>query len=613
MAFLLLVAALLASSVQAKPEIKSLNEMITFQAEKGVQFSTETAFTSLSDMLASISSTKTDEQAARASLSTSISSDVVSLETATTQLSTAGSTSQQSLETKLSTATSNTQQQLSSAMVSSVTSLQTVQTSLSATISTTQSSLSSAISIASASIDQQQSTDVESLETVQTQLSDAMVTVETGVSNTVSTEVSTLQELLAASHFNLSTSLNDTVRISELEAALSGAIAINAVAISDNGIADTVDRSRLATVSTQVAANRDSLVSATTLINTAGTDITNLESRTTTVELSISKLGDISSGVVANTGSISSAASQIVSLSSGLSTTNSNAAAVTARVKTLEDAKLSTAIGALKTETSNIKIALSTTQSRLTKAIECQGNNQYFDTQSSSCNNYTAGQDYPAFSCQAILDADASAASGTYNIQGMPTGCYMKDGKGWMLIMKIPSSNQADFFYDSDYWWNNTVVNADDTDLLANKAMVHPFYHRLAITSIRISLGNIDAAHEHNLPALQTAQALFTGPEILISNYDRQDFIDFFPTDRWTNQLNCNERAFQIRDESGVFCRYGIAMNNENECRTSDSSIGIGCKQTSRSTKSYGAGAMEVFGNKWAGVNIFLQGWVMAR
>ena len=161
----------------------------------------------------------------------------------------------------------------------------------------------------------------------------------------------------------------------------------------------------------------------------------------------------------------------------------------------------------------------------------------------------------------------------------------MKDGKGWMLVMKIPSTNQDKFFCkdspslvclprppsqqaaapslmllplcvdDSDYWWNNTVVNADDTDLLANKPMIHPFYHSLAVTSIRIAMGSIEKAHEHRLLALGSAQALFTGPEILITNYERKDFTDFFPADRWVGQDNCNERAFQIRDQSGVFCR----------------------------------------------------------
>jgi hypothetical protein len=49
-------------------------------------------------------------------------------------------------------------------------------------------------------------------------------------------------------------------------------------------------------------------------------------------------------------------------------------------------------------------------------------------------------------SCQAILDADNTAKTDTYNIQGVLTGCYMKDGKGWMLVMKIPSTNQDKFF-----------------------------------------------------------------------------------------------------------------------------------------------------------------------
>jgi hypothetical protein len=84
--------------------------------------------------------------------------------------------------------------------------------------------------------------------------------------------------------------------------------------------------------------------------------------------------------------------------------------------------------------------------------------------------------------------------------------------------------------------------------------MIHPFYHKRQITAIRISMGSIDGAHEHTI-ARTSAQALFTGPEVAITNYNRADFIKLFPTDRWVGQDNCNERAFQIQDESGVFCR----------------------------------------------------------
>jgi hypothetical protein len=284
------LVVLLALSVQAKPEIKTLNDVITLQAANGVQFSTQTSFASLNDILASISSNKMDAQTARDGLSTSTSNSINSLETAATQLSNALSSNQQSLETKLSSSIDNNQQQLSLALSSNVLSLQTVQTSLSTTISNVETSLSSAISSATISLDQQQSTDVQSLETVQTQLSGTMSTVEQGVSTTISTEVSALEKLLAASHFNLSISLNDTVKISELEVALSGAIAGNTLAIGDNGLADVLDRAILRSVSTQVVTDGRTLSSAVAAGNTAVNGVNNLTPRLSTAELSIVSL-----------------------------------------------------------------------------------------------------------------------------------------------------------------------------------------------------------------------------------------------------------------------------------------------------------------------------------
>eukprot|EP00730_Choanoeca_flexa_P001974 TRINITY_DN10864_c0_g1_i10.p4 TRINITY_DN10864_c0_g1~~TRINITY_DN10864_c0_g1_i10.p4 ORF type:complete len:192 (+),score=32.26 TRINITY_DN10864_c0_g1_i10:840-1415(+) len=180
------------------------------------------------------------------------------------------------------------------------------------------------------------------------------------------------------------------------------------------------------------------------------------------------------------------------------------------------------------------------------------------------------------------------------------------------LVMKISSnvSENRAFGYDSAYWWDSMSVDADKTDLLSDVELVHPFYHSMPVKAVRFALGSLDRYHNHSTEACNL-QALLTGNEVHVDNaYSRQDFLDLMPVDkrnRWDGQPNCNERAFQIQDGSGVFCRYGIAMNNENECWTSDSSLGFGCKQTSRAGKEYGAGGMEVFNAFWEGRNIYLR------
>ena len=351
----------------------------------------------MSDILASISSNKVDAQSARDSLSTSTTNTLASLETSAVQLSNAVSTNQQSLETKLSSSIQSNQQQLSSALASNVLSLDTVQDSLSTTITGVETTLSAAISTATGSLDQQQSTNILSLETVQTQLSGAMVTVETGVSTTVSTEVAALEKLLAASSFNLSISLNDTVKISELEMALSGAIAANVLAIGDNGLADVSDRTLLKSVSTHVSTNVGSLSSAVVTANTANDGVNNLRPRLSTVEGAIANLAQVSRGVVTNAGSVDGITSRATSLSTAVSSNAAGMGLLTTRVTTLEDAKLSAGIATLSREASTATAALSTTQALLNKAIECQGKGQYLDTASTTCKAYPASRTSPAF------------------------------------------------------------------------------------------------------------------------------------------------------------------------------------------------------------------------
>eukprot|EP00730_Choanoeca_flexa_P017457 TRINITY_DN8417_c0_g1_i2.p1 TRINITY_DN8417_c0_g1~~TRINITY_DN8417_c0_g1_i2.p1 ORF type:complete len:242 (+),score=46.47 TRINITY_DN8417_c0_g1_i2:584-1309(+) len=218
-------------------------------------------------------------------------------------------------------------------------------------------------------------------------------------------------------------------------------------------------------------------------------------------------------------------------------------------------------------------------------------------------------------SCEDVLTDTPSATTGEYMINGIKTTCYFVDEEAWTLVMKIPS-NQSDgkFYYDSSYWWAGVSINAAATDLMSDVELVHPFYSSMPIKGIRLAMGNLSRYHNHSIQR-PSAQNLMIGPEVYVDDkYTRQDFLNFMnPNQRnlWSQQPNCNERAFHIRDVGGVYCRYGMSLNNENNCGSSDSAIGFGCKQATR--PSFGAGGMEVHNSFWAGRSHYLQGWIFVR
>ena len=64
----------------------------------------------------------------------------------------------------------------------------------------------------------------------------------------------------------------------------------------------------------------------------------------------------------------------------------------------------------------------------------------------------------------------------------------------------------------------------------------------------------------------------------VVDVYDRADFLTWAydrPNSQWDNQPHCNVRGFNV--DVSLDCRYGIMMNNENDCNSCDSWVGFGC------------------------------------
>ena len=78
-------------------------------------------------------------------------------------------------------------------------------------------------------------------------------------------------------------------------------------------------------------------------------------------------------------------------------------------------------------------------------------------------------------------------------------------------------------------------------------------------------------------------QSIFQGQE-LETNLSREKWLDLLPGSGL--QPNCNRNGFNLKrgDNSQFVVRFGIIGNNENDCRTPDSALGIGIRLSSYST-----------------------------
>lgn len=177
-----------------------------------------------------------------------------------------------------------------------------------------------------------------------------------------------------------------------------------------------------------------------------------------------------------------------------------------------------------------------------------------------------------------------TSSSGTYQ-----TYCWIdaNSGGGYHLVGKIDRSNPSVWHYGGSRWTASSPANETNCQTLANNEGVNRGYYEYTLqTGFRI------AAH-YNPPANitnylsesksgQVAKYYFTNSGS--TQNSRANFISWFQgagndsgfiTNFNNNQPNCNHRGFNATTSSSA-TRWGIAGNNENDCNTNDSTIGMG-------------------------------------
>jgi len=192
-----------------------------------------------------------------------------------------------------------------------------------------------------------------------------------------------------------------------------------------------------------------------------------------------------------------------------------------------------------------------------------------------------------ATDCYALLQAQPTTASGVYTIDPDGPGgdapfaayCDMtSSGGGWTLLMKIDGSKTT-FAYSAALWTNTTTYQPTQTAYdHINESKLQGF-NSLAFNGMRIGLYDSADGNTRYVEApksMSSLQALFATNTYTPTSLGRS---------AWTGlvanpvlQPNCNLEGFNLDIGGGypMKTRIGILGNQENDCNSPDSRIGIG-------------------------------------
>ncbi len=215
----------------------------------------------------------------------------------------------------------------------------------------------------------------------------------------------------------------------------------------------------------------------------------------------------------------------------------------------------------------------------------------------------------PAGSAEAILDAGDSTGDGVYYIKSssgtIQVYCDMSNG-GYMLVAKLDSTQNDEWMYNGSYWSASSPLNetacqnvSDGTD------SINRLYYEYSLrVGFRICLGSVSNGLVESNKTGAIARNFFTGSQSSSQN-GRSAFLSWFQTgtgqssSNFDNQPNCNTTGFNVTNASSAALRYGITMNNEGDCSSNDSGIGLGAYTNGQTTPSAGLRNCNAGGFRW--------------
>ena len=192
---------------------------------------------------------------------------------------------------------------------------------------------------------------------------------------------------------------------------------------------------------------------------------------------------------------------------------------------------------------------------------------------------YTTECAYP--SCKDRLMANPGSPSRVYWIDtdgkagaDPPFKAYCEmvgDGGGWTLVMKMDGALPT-FRHNEPLWTNDTAYQVDNPDFDRTEAKLIAF-SKMPFSKIRV--GIVDTIARWLVFDLGTTPSMYA----LMSGAYRSTSVG---RDQWKSlvsspslQLNCNREGINVQ-EGAAYVRIGIVSNNDPDCNTCDSWIGLG-------------------------------------
>ena len=220
----------------------------------------------------------------------------------------------------------------------------------------------------------------------------------------------------------------------------------------------------------------------------------------------------------------------------------------------------------------------------------------------------------PATNPMEILEAKPSSPDGIYWYDfgdgEHPVYTDFTNG-GYLLVAKI--QNIGEWEQGGSRWWASVAVNeAGCTNTTGGvDSLGRGYFEYTATEGFRLSMGSVDNSLSVSYPDV-TAKNAFTGAFFDVSDQlTRNDILDWVenaggPTRAsWGDLGNCNQRGFNFESNfSHTSGRFGITLNNENDCNSNDACLGFGVrratgpKSVSGSVRTY-PGTTETYFDGW--------------